>query len=65
MEPSELLKHLSSTLDRLGIPYLITGSTASITYGEPRFTNVRAPLCSLHRFPLFKRRSDTGTSGTP
>jgi hypothetical protein len=39
MVPSELLKHLSSTLDRLGIPYLVTGSTASITYGEPRFTN--------------------------
>ena len=26
-------------LDRLGIEYLITGSMASIVYGEPRFTN--------------------------
>ena len=39
MEPSELLKHLSSTLDGLGIPYLVTGSMASTNYGEPRFTN--------------------------
>jgi hypothetical protein len=39
MEPSELLKHLSSTLEGLGIPYLVTGSMASTNYGEPRFTN--------------------------
>jgi hypothetical protein len=39
MEPSEFLKHLGLTLDRLGIPYLVTGSIASGTYGEPRFTN--------------------------
>jgi hypothetical protein len=39
MEPSELLKHLASTLDQLGIPFLVTGSMASIAYGEPRFTN--------------------------
>jgi hypothetical protein len=39
MEPAELLKHLSATLDRLEIPYLVTGSIASTTYGEPRFTN--------------------------
>lgn len=39
MEPSDLLKHLGATLDRLRIPYLVTGSMASIAYGEPRFTN--------------------------
>ncbi len=39
MEPSELLKYLGTSLDRLGIPYLVTGSMASIAYGEPRFTN--------------------------
>jgi hypothetical protein len=39
MEQSELLKHLTGTLDRLGIPYLLTGSMASSVYGEPRFTN--------------------------
>ena len=39
MEQSEFLKALSETLERLAIPYLITGSMASATYGEPRFTN--------------------------
>ncbi|MFO0948217.1 MAG: hypothetical protein U1D30_20225 [Planctomycetota bacterium] len=27
------------TFDSLHLPYLITGSTATIVYGEPRFTN--------------------------
>lgn len=39
MEPLELLHYLKTTLDRYEIPYLITGSMASISYGEPRFTN--------------------------
>ena len=39
MEPSELLRLAAETLERLGIDYLVTGSMASIAYGEPRFTN--------------------------
>lgn len=39
MDQSSLLRYLAETLDRLSIPYLVTGSTATITYGEPRFTN--------------------------
>ena len=39
MEPSELLTLLSRKLDELGICYLVTGSMATIAYGEPRFTN--------------------------
>ena len=39
MEPSELLAYLVRTLERLGVPYLVTGSTATIAYGEPRLTN--------------------------
>jgi hypothetical protein len=39
VEQSELLKRLAGTLDRLGIPYLLTGSMATSVYGEPRFTN--------------------------
>lgn len=39
MEPSELLAHLVRALERANIPYLVTGSTATIAYGEPRFTN--------------------------
>ncbi len=39
MDPSRLLDRLSATLEELRIPYLITGSMATIAYGEPRFTN--------------------------
>lgn len=39
MELSELLRVLTSVLDRLAVPYLITGSMATIAYGEPRLTN--------------------------
>ena len=39
MEPSDLLRRLVETLERLQIPYLVTGSVATIAYGEPRLTN--------------------------
>lgn len=39
MEAAELLRHLAEVLERLGLAYLVTGSTATIAYGEPRFTN--------------------------
>jgi len=39
MELHELLKYLIKAFDLLGIRYFITGSMASIFYGEPRFTN--------------------------
>jgi hypothetical protein len=39
MEPSELLRRLADAFERLGIAYRVTGSMATIAYGEPRFTN--------------------------
>lgn len=39
MGPYELLQKLVEVLERLGIPYLVTGSVASMIYGEPRLTN--------------------------
>ena len=39
MEPSELLRHVAGAFERLGIPYRVTGSMATVAYGEPRFTN--------------------------
>ena len=39
MQPDDLLRHAAELLDRLGLTYLVTGSTATIAYGEPRFTN--------------------------
>lgn len=39
MEQSELLRYLTEALERLGLRYFVTGSTATIFFGEPRFTN--------------------------
>jgi hypothetical protein len=39
MEQSELLRHAVTALERLGVRYLVTGSVATIFYGEPRLTN--------------------------
>jgi hypothetical protein len=35
MEPSELLQRMAEVFGRLGIPYRVTGSMATIAYGEP------------------------------
>lgn len=39
MDPEQLLQRAVEVCHRLGLIYLVTGSTATITYGEPRFTN--------------------------
>lgn len=39
MDQSELLRFVVAVLERMHVPYLVTGSTATIYYGEPRFTN--------------------------
>lgn len=39
MEQSDLLRHACNICESLGLTYLVTGSTATIAYGEPRFTN--------------------------
>lgn len=39
MEPSDLLRYVARAIEGLGLRYFVTGSTATIFYGEPRFTN--------------------------
>jgi hypothetical protein len=39
MGPYELLQRIVEALERLNIPYLVTGSVAAMAYGEPRLTN--------------------------
>jgi hypothetical protein len=39
MELYDLLAHVVGAFERLGIPYLVTGSVAAMAYGEPRLTN--------------------------
>ncbi len=38
MQPHEFLSRVVECLDGLGAPYLVTGSVATIAYGEPRMT---------------------------
>ena len=38
-EPEDLLRHVCRVCEKHGITYLVVGSTATIAYGEPRFTN--------------------------
>jgi len=53
MEQSELLRRIVGVLEELGLPYLVTGSTATIFCGEPRFT---ADVCL--RLSLAARDND-------
>ncbi len=39
MEQSELLHFVVSALEKIGLRYFVTGSVATIFFGEPRFTN--------------------------
>jgi hypothetical protein len=39
MGPYELLEIIVRILEKLQIPYLVTGSVAAMAYGEPRLTN--------------------------
>ena len=39
MELFELLQKIVDVFEHLHIPYLVTGSVASMAYGEPRLTN--------------------------
>ena len=55
MTQDELLRRVVETLERLHLPYLVTGSIATILYGEPRFTNdidvvVQLPVEAVEAF---------------
>ena len=39
MEPLDLLRFVVRVIEGMGLRYFVTGSTATIFYGEPRFTN--------------------------
>ena len=39
MTQDDLLRFAVGVLERLRLPYLVTGAVATVFYGEPRFTN--------------------------
>ncbi len=55
MEHAELLRKVVEVLEGMRVAYLVTGSTATIYYGEPRFTNdidvvIRLPAARVNEF---------------
>jgi len=55
MEQSDLLRFVVEAIERLGLQYFVTGSTVTIFYGEPRFTNdidivLQLPASAVHEF---------------
>ncbi len=70
MEQSELLRFVVEALERIGLRYFVTGSMATIFFGEPRFTNdidivvdlpadKIAPLCAAFPSPDFYLSEET------
>ncbi|MBI5359051.1 MAG: hypothetical protein HZA48_00545 [Planctomycetes bacterium] len=58
MEQQDLIKLIADSFASLGVAYFITGSTASIIYGEPRFTNdidIVADISEAHINDLIKK----------
>ena len=58
MNQAELLRYLVEAFEALGIEYMISGSQASILYGEPRFTqdiDVVAEITPTHVPGLLER----------
>ena len=58
MNQAELLRYLVEAFEALGIDYMISGSQASIYYGEPRFTqdiDVVADVTPTHVAGLLER----------
>jgi hypothetical protein len=57
MDPSDLLSEAAKIFESLEIDYFVTGSMATISYGEPRFTNdvdIVARIEKKHVDQLFK-----------
>jgi hypothetical protein len=45
----DLLRYVVRILEELGLKYFVTGSTATLFYGEPRFTNDIDVVVALYR----------------
>ena len=57
MELSDLLRQVATAFNTLGIDYLVTGSIASMYYGEPRFTNDIDVVAKIERQHVESLRS--------
>lgn len=58
MELAELLHRVTASFEALEIPYLVTGSMATIAYGEPRFTRDIDVVVRLEKQDIGRWRSE-------
>ena len=58
MELAELLRRVAAALEALDIPYFVTGSMATIAYGEPRFTRDIDVVVRLEKQDIGRLRSE-------
>ena len=71
MEPSDLLRYAAGVLENMRLRYFVTGSTATILYGEVRFTNdidivwaARTNTCALVATEITEITEMKNTEGT-
>lgn len=57
MPEADLITLFAGPLERLGVPYMITGATAAILYGQPRFTNDLDMVIELRRDDIGRLRA--------
>lgn len=58
MGPFELLQKVVEVLERLQIPYIVTGSVASMAYGGPRLTNDIDIVASINEHHISGEKVD-------
>lgn len=56
IEPNDVLKDFTERLERIGVPYMLTGSMAMMYYATPRYTAdidiiVELKAADAHKFP--------------
>ncbi len=54
MPPQDEIALFASRLNRLGVPYMVTGATAAIVYGQPRVTNDIDVVLALDSAAVFR-----------
>ena len=57
MPAPDLIALFAAPLGRLGVPYMITGATAAILYGQPRLTNDIDVVLELQRDDIARLRA--------
>lgn len=58
MPAADCITLFTAPLERLAVPYMITGATAAILYGQPRLTNDLDVVIELHATDIERLRAE-------